>query len=693
MPKTKDERKKPTAEAQPAPTTSRRHGPAAVLPYVPDNLFRIDLNLDSDSDEDQPLPVPEPSPDTESDQDPTPVASPDLTPPPTPPPPAPPPEHLAWVPYDKNKTEPLLPAPTRVTDPCDFYIDAVRFLPDNITFCKVTGRVANMYMSKDERVPDVVALPQLDSSNRCPSYRCRVRLNENRVFLNANMTIVLRVYGYEKHLRHVAVVGACLIQVFDNSRSPPTLCVGGVQRRLRHGLPDPPAGLENMVSSDMDYHVPLPGVSICVRLLPASQEYVEAPPYESGYYRSEECCPWTSERRLFRHYICRSDYRTNTVATQLKEAQKAAGKAESTNDEEFQRYMEESLDWRAQQKRTKLPPPDIDYTHYVHYDTKLGLKAAVQGVFSLPENLEGFYCHAYCRVLPGEGAKNLPEAPGDGRPQHFITRTPDFLSYQRSPQWLDDPETLHLQYDERSILLVQVYGFLPKYLPGSGFSPGSLTSRDGSSITLDYNKPLAWTFTQIFDQGSVIGGVHWLPLLEGQPDPDLLATLSQSAPAHQVLATKKSRVKPLDDASLELKFWDGHLEVLDIIESRAEALVKVMGKTEKYSQGQMETFSKTLDEFYLENMDGTNKDGPDGEKFNKEREFFESEANKEFLKAMNKALKDAGLPMLPTALDSKEHMKNKYAIMNYKYDCSYDHQKCYTATYFWVAICLICGVP
>lgn len=26
-------------------------------------------------------------------------------------------------------------------------------------------------------------------------------------------------------------------------------------------------------------------------------------------------------------------------------------------------------------------------------------------------------------------------------------------------------------------------------------------------------------------------------------------------------------------------------------------------------------------------------------------------------------------------LDSKEHMKNKYAIMNYKYDCSYDHQK------------------
>lgn len=71
----------------------------------------------------------------------------------------------------------------------------------------------------------------------------------------------------------------------------------------------------------------------------------------------------------------------------------------------------------------------------------------VEGFFLTTENLEGLYCHAYCRVLLGEGAKDLPLAPEEGscRPQHFITRSPDFLSYQRSPQWLDDPEVSHDQ--------------------------------------------------------------------------------------------------------------------------------------------------------------------------------------------------------------------------------------------------------
>lgn len=79
------------------------------------------------------------------------------------------------------------------------------------------------------------------------------------------------IINQENFCRKVSVVGTCLVQVFDASLSPPTLCVGGVQRRIRHGLPNPPAGLEKMVHTDMDDNDPLPCVSVCCRLLPASK--------------------------------------------------------------------------------------------------------------------------------------------------------------------------------------------------------------------------------------------------------------------------------------------------------------------------------------------------------------------------------------------------------------------------------------
>ncbi|XP_042223922.1 uncharacterized protein LOC121867864 [Homarus americanus] len=127
-----EEKQQPTANTSSGPQSTEAS--AAVLPFAPDRIFDIDLDLDSDSDDDEELPIPEPPPDTESESEPTPPPTP--TPPRTPTPPPPPPEHNAWLPHEKDKTDPQLPSPTRATEPCDFYIDAVRFLPDNITHCK-----------------------------------------------------------------------------------------------------------------------------------------------------------------------------------------------------------------------------------------------------------------------------------------------------------------------------------------------------------------------------------------------------------------------------------------------------------------------------------------------------------------------------------------------------------------------------
>ncbi|XP_042223921.1 uncharacterized protein LOC121867863 [Homarus americanus] len=448
---------------------------------------------------------------------------------------------------------------------------------------------------------------------------------------------------------NVVVVGSCLIPVFDSTKSPPTLIVGGLQLRLRHGLPNPPHGLENLKPSDMDLNEHIPAASVCIRLLPATQDHVSAPPYESGYYRSSDCQPTDTDRRLFRHYIHKEDYKSSTVSDTIKRAQESAGKTVSTDDDELQKYMEETLDWRVQTKKTKAPPPDIDYVHFIHYDIKAGFKAVVLGVFGLPEQLEGHYCHVYCHVLPGKDIEDQPSTPeGHGNDQRFITRNADFLSYQRAPQWLDDPVSLHPYYDEQSILFVQVFGFQPKYLPGNGSSPGKVTTRDGQDVSFDFNEPLAWTFTQIFNNGSAMSGLHWLPLLAGHPDPLLLTSLSESAPAAQVLIRNKSYLKPLDGASIEVKLWDGHLDPLDMREIRLEGMIEAMGNTAKCTRGQIQKFNKTLDEFYLENMDEADKkNGTIGEKFDEERDLFEQEANKVFFKAMDAALDEACYPLLP----------------------------------------------
>lgn len=60
---------------------------------------------------------------------------------PTPPPPTPPPppkRFIPWVPYDKAKVKETKIVKSKLDFPFDLYIDAVRFVPDNATFIKVT---------------------------------------------------------------------------------------------------------------------------------------------------------------------------------------------------------------------------------------------------------------------------------------------------------------------------------------------------------------------------------------------------------------------------------------------------------------------------------------------------------------------------------------------------------------------------
>ncbi|XP_063600777.1 uncharacterized protein LOC134776942 [Penaeus indicus] len=162
---------------------------------------------------------------------------------------------------------------------------------------------------------------------------------------------------------------------------------------------------------------------------------------------------------------------------------------------------------------------------------------------------------------------------------------------------------------------------------------------------------MAWGVTQLFEKNSVISGVHWMTMFKGVPHPDVLARLSKDAPAHKVLhqALEEEYLKLHDGMSLEVKIWDGRLAATDLRDGRNEIQISTLGNKEKYVKVHQQVHQRSIDEFVLKNMDQAHKrNGPTGERFEKERILFEQAANEAFFKAMDEALEKAGQQRLPS---------------------------------------------
>ena len=55
-----------------------------------------------------------------------------------------------------------------------------------------------------EKLDDILAYPVLGSNHRCPKFTFRMMLNKDRVIVNHNMVIMLRIYCYEENTKWVA---------------------------------------------------------------------------------------------------------------------------------------------------------------------------------------------------------------------------------------------------------------------------------------------------------------------------------------------------------------------------------------------------------------------------------------------------------------------------------------------------------
>ncbi|XP_022095800.1 uncharacterized protein LOC110981999 [Acanthaster planci] len=442
----------------------------------------------------------------------------------------------------------------------DLYIDGIRFLPDNATICKVTGRVA---LPTSEHRPDVLALPLLDSAARCPKFEYRYTLP----LAQAGNLVLLRVYTVDKFTRSVVVVGALPLQLYVGE-STKKLNVGAFQLRLHAGMLQ-----MNELTVESFAKLPIiPACSLLVRLLPRSEEFIPAPDYASSCYSSETCKPSSSEQRVMGHYKNSSAW-SDTVRDVLQRLRDVEKSTEDLTDEEVTAWSLDRLDFKKHSDPdTPFKPELMDLVRCVDYDEEQGLYVSVLSAKAVKG--DGKYTNISVYVLPGSDVASKGELhPSDS--EHFLVQDAKSSSQQTSPVFKDQPKKLHPSYSPRSLLLLRVIGLSVTYKPDpANQGPGQMFSKDGTQpVSLESDSRLGWSLLPLFDNGCVAQGTYLLPVFQDSDKFSFLKELSDTPDFYGwiVSALQKGTIM-LDTnyASIVVTLWDGHFDKGETIPLRTE---------------------------------------------------------------------------------------------------------------------------
>ncbi|XP_052800410.1 uncharacterized protein LOC128231514 isoform X2 [Mya arenaria] len=591
------------------------------------------------SDTRQPSPAPSPRRVT-----PVPVKQPT----PIQPTPAPRPQSFSepWVPFKKEAAKGD-PKPTGLKDPFDLYIDSVRYIPDNASVIKVTGRL--LRTGSLGQLEDILTLPELSSPARSPTFNFRIPVNLGRKEADTGMLAFIRVYTVDVVEDTVGVIGSCLVPFFNNKK----LRVGGFQYRLHNGMPvlTHASGIAAIKPTDMDTIPPMPACSVLVRILPHSENPAPYPGYSSGYFESSTAKPSVSEYRIFRSYGEHMAYPA-TVREMIQRIMETEGmQPQGQTDTNLLDWLQTRLDIRRQLTPGR-PAENLSLVRCVRYRLKMGLSIKINQVFGMQE---GMYIQCFARVAPGQKVLSMsPTNEGWGGEEKFVTLKHKYDSYQSAPEWEDDASTLHPFYDQYSCLVVQLFGLEVQYHPKANHAEvGNVTDLRGRALSLeDEDRIIGWAVLPLFEGNhaesytwnSVLVGTHHVPVFRGKPSAEILQQLTV-LPCEQVLQAQTWNNKNKYNAgSMQITVWDSHFDYEEVPELPLfEYLLEPVGRLEDYRKARQPGSGKTLNHFILDSLEAKHKkQGTNSSVFNKERGFFKDLMENTFYELMEGALMTAG---------------------------------------------------
>ncbi|XP_072099740.1 uncharacterized protein [Mobula birostris] len=272
-------------------------------------------------------------------------------------------DHILTVPWVAHNPSVALPDPARVNEPFDLYIDAIRYIPDNATITKVTGRL--IHSGRDD-IPDVLAFPVITSRARCPEFRYRMTVNvKGKATLDPNALVLLRVNTVDSDTGKLSVIGNTVVSLFNKHGG---LNVGGFQLKLRRGMPS--KGQTLLTASSLNHHPMIPCCSLLIRLLPHTQDPVPPPGYLSGFYFTEDAEPNKSELEIISSFQQDKEF---TVSVGDTAASLMSKEQTEVLCEQWKAWYEERLDERKHLP-PQQPPEHLSIIHMVRYRQRAGLR-------------------------------------------------------------------------------------------------------------------------------------------------------------------------------------------------------------------------------------------------------------------------------------------------------------------------------
>ncbi|XP_032236502.2 uncharacterized protein LOC116617677 [Nematostella vectensis] len=532
-------------------------------------------------------------------------------------------------------------APVTNDESFDVYIDEVRFIPDNATVIKVTGRILDPFWRKPTSldVPDIEAYAILDSPARCPTFHFRYRVGSPTVGVPADIALFLRVYTVNVTSAELLVIGNCAVKLYREHDGMKLLNTGGYQRRLIHELP---STADRLTENAFEEKTNVPAVTILFRILPHSEEFMESPGYTSGSYTLSNFHPNDSEEQLSKHYKAFQPY-PPTVREAIRDVMEEEQEHSAANARD--QVIE---DW-YKQRMSKVhlqgkPAKAIDLREIVQYDRKQGMYIKVEQAFGLPS---AQFVNTFIHLSKGPTARHAHQGEerdtGDVR---LLQSTRDFNSLQKSPIWTDQPKIFHPDYDNISSLIIRLYSLDATYEPRlDQQGPGQVTARGGRTPALS---PQGWTVVPLFYRKSVNVGKHYLPLFQGTPSLTFLDFLSGHPGDVSLREAIKQDVHKLQGfSSVVVKLWDGHISETDSFPLPLQENLLSIGKSAKIKRTMQDTSGKALSDIVLQCLPRQQrKQGREGEACNREKKFYEEAMNMAFKIQMEDVLLQLGLSPL-----------------------------------------------
>ncbi|XP_044286328.1 uncharacterized protein LOC123023551 [Varanus komodoensis] len=443
--------------------------------------------------------------------------------------------------------------------------------------------------------------------------------------------------GFEIHTVDVdsgdlVLLGSCVIHIFNAGGE---LNVGGFQLKLR-------ASPLQEDSSPLTPPMPVVfGCTLLIRLLPPTEIPVPPPNYWTGYYFTDGAKPNSSELQIIASFQKDNSFPKRVLDMGMKLAQKEQSRVPP---DQLKTWCMEKLG-----ERGGLSPGGplrcIDVHRAVHYRQEAGLHVRIKQAFGL--KADGYYVNALARILKGAASKHLPELPQRwGGEEKFLAQQLDFASLQRSPRWTDPSVVLHPYLDDRTVLLVQIYGLDVVYTPDpSGQRPGEIAPRSGRTLELNAQSQLGWAALQLFDRSCVRNGVHSAPLFQGAPNAGFLQKIS-SQPVKEVMAEglQKKRLKFLaTHGSVAAELWDGHYLVHERHELPVQNDLLDIGNRRKFLATQASKRGKAVSQLVLKTLDKKiRKLGCSSLEYQQQEQFYKQVVGNAFYNVVETALLNAG---------------------------------------------------